>query len=450
MTTAERDISQRSQMWLPQHVLVERSVQEHPTAREILANCQDAIIHIVDAREASDPEILRRSIDGASKMDDAQLAALSRRCLFLWESQELTQPMATGPAWERRCYNFTKIMPYIGTCAFNCAYCWFKDPLLLPRVNVAFFDHFGGLLDRLRAEGATPTVFTFTQYKTDCFGLEHLTGFCRRVADVLQNEPGFFVQFLTKSSCVDSLLKAPAPTKALVSFSINPPKIATEVDLGTASLAQRLEAAGRLSDAGYEVALRVDPMMVFPGWQQAYRDLAAEVVRHVRPSQVTFGTPRFQSLEEVTRVAETTPARSARRFMAEQLNLMVESKPGQSLTTDSESAYFKNMAVSYSDDTRLALYRNAVDAFRAIDPGLSLGLCEESATVWEAVGLEWTGDRTKDCSCNFIAPQHLSELTPEDRSEVERRRVVALQADKTVRSTGGSATMTPVNLRPRR
>ena len=139
----ERETTRRSQMWHPQHVLVQDGVRDHPATRDILAKCPAAHVHIIDNEVSADADILRRFVDGAASMDEDQLAALSRRCLMLWDSEELTQPMATGPAWERRCYNFTKIMPYIGTCAFNCAYCWFKDPVLIPRVNVAFFDYLG-------------------------------------------------------------------------------------------------------------------------------------------------------------------------------------------------------------------------------------------------------------------------------------------------------------------
>lgn len=435
-TTNERPL------WFPRHVLVDKQVASHEVTLAVLERCPDAEVIEIDTAGLPDRTILAEAFSLDRKpISEQSLRSLSRRCLLLWDTDELTQHMATGPAWERRCYNFVKILPYTGTCSFNCAYCWFKDPVLIPRVNATFFDRLPTLLDDMEAKHQRPRVFTFTHYKTDCFGLEHLTGYCRRAADYFEQRPGFFIQFLTKSSWIDGMLEPPVPRQSLVSFSINPPEIATAVDLGTASLDQRLRAAGRLADAGIAVAFRVDPMLHFPGWEDAYDQLARDVLATLTPTQVTFGTPRFQTLEEVRRVAELTPSRRAKRFMLDQVALMGESKPGESLATDSDKAYFKNMAVSYPTELRLAMYRNAVRAFQQLDPTIPLGLCEEGADMWDAVGLAWSGDRSKDCSCNFVAPGARITLSPEDDQQLDILQQASIKSESAC--SGRSQTTQP-------
>jgi hypothetical protein len=155
-------------------------------------------------------------------------------------------------------------------------------------------------------------------------------------------------------------------------------------------------------------------MMLFPGWEGAYDRLAADVLDQVRPDQITLGTPRFQTMDEVRRVAELTPSRRAKDFMVAQRGLLTETKPGQSLATDNPNAYFKNMGVSYTHEQRLALYSNALHAFKSRDATLNVGLCEEGPEMWDAVGLPWTGDRTRDCSCNFVAPPARTTLSAAD------------------------------------
>jgi len=410
--------------WYPRYLLVDHSVADHPQTLEIIAASRGAKVIGVSAEEKDgDRKILYEAfgIDPAVE-NEARLRTLSRQCLLLWQTDELTQHMATGPAWERRCFNFLKILPFTGTCTFNCAYCWFKDPVLIPRVNARFFDLLPAEVDRLEREGRRPMVLTFTHYKTDCFGLEHLTGFCRKAADFFETRPGFFIQFLTKSDWVDTLLTPPVPRRALLSFSINPDVITQDVDLGTASVSDRLAAARRVSEAGISIAFRVDPMMVFPGWEAAYDKLAEDLLNAVRPDQITLGTPRFQTMEEVRRVAELTPSRRAKAFMQGQTELLGDNKPGQSLGTDSDAAYFKNMGVSYPDETRIALYKNALRAFTSRDASLNIGLCEEGPEMWDAAGLTWTGDRTRDCSCNFVVPAARETLTSHDN-----RALVVLQ-----------------------
>jgi spore photoproduct lyase len=185
---------------------------------------------------------------------------------------------------QRRCFNFLKILPYTGTCPYNCAYCWFRDPVLVPRVNVRFFDHLPEQLADLREQGRVPTVFTFTHYKSDCFAIDHLTGYARLVADFFENEPGFVVQFLSKAHHVDSLLD-PAPHRGtIVTFSVNAPWISRGIDLGTSSIEERLDAGRRLHQAGIPVMLRIDPMLVFDGWRDGYDELAAAICVTVRMS----------------------------------------------------------------------------------------------------------------------------------------------------------------------
>lgn len=422
--------------WQPQYLIVDETIADHETARAIIKNCVGSTLVRTNLEPgAGDSEILLRSLDiPSSRSTPQELTSVSRRSLLLWHSNELTQHMATGPAWERRCYNFIKIMPYIGTCTFNCSYCWFKDPVLIPRVNVTFFDQLPGLLQGFANHGQAPKTFTFTHYKTDCFGLEHLTGFCRRAADIFENYEEFNIQFLTKSSWVDSLLVDPIPASALVGFSINAREVTETVDLGTAPLEERLEAAARLSAAGIPVVLRLDPMMLFPGWQQSYHDLAGQVMTRFRPAQVTLGTPRFQHQAELETVALTTKAPAARAFMQKQVPLMGVTKPGKSQQTDSDRAYFKNMSVSYPDDDRRALYANAVTAFRGLDPTLDVGLCEEGADMWDAVGLPWTGDLTKDCSCNFLSAGARARLAPAHRRQLLLLQDDAIRNDSSCRS----------------
>lgn len=415
--------------WSPQFIIVDPQVAETALTREIVANCPGArVVNTEVLPHESDEGLLRRALGLPDTTSPSALTSLSRRSLLLWDSAQLTQPMATGPAWERRCFNFMKILPYVGTCTYNCSYCWFKDPVLIPRVNVRFLERLPEHLAALRREGRTPMVFTFTHYKTDCFGLEHITGLCRRVAEVFEHEPGFYVQFLTKSNAIDSLLMEPRPTKALVSFSINPTAMTSAVDLGTATVPERIDAARRLTQAGYSVALRVDPMMLFDGWEAAYRGLAHNIVESFTPSQVTLGTPRFQTMDEAKNVVATTVSRGARSFMEDQLPLMEMSKPGTTEKEDAD-AYFKSMSVSYSFEDRKGLYANMVSAFQAEAPHVPLGLCEEGPDMWDALGLTWTGDRTRDCSCNFVIPSQRAAFTREDVARVEGQMHEARVAD---------------------
>jgi DNA repair photolyase len=415
----------RRPAWQPARIIVDAEVADDEATQRILSRAATRQVFAVsDTARKNDRQILIEALDVPPTAQDAELARLGRTSLLLTDSEELVQQMAAGPAMERRCFNFLKILPYTGVCPYDCAYCWFKDAVLIPRVNVRFFERLPAVLDRLRTDGRTPTVFTFTHYKTDCFTMEHLTGFCRRAADWFEREDGFAIQFLTKCDQVDCLLETPVPKKLIVTFSINPEWITRHVDVATPPLSARLAAARRLHQAGVPVMLRVDPIVAFDEWTSAYDDLAESVFEYFEPEHVTLGTPRFQDVGELSTIVERIGSPQAREFMRAQAGQMGLSKPGTPVTDDSFRSYFKNMSVSYPDAARIDLYRTVANAFLRRRPQLPLGLCEEPAAIWAEVGLPWTGDKTKDCSCNFV-PLAMTKLF----SQGERERV-AQQAEE--------------------
>lgn len=412
VSTSNQDLPQQPaderRLWQPDHVLYDRRLADHPIVERILDRCTQADVHVLETVEGMGDDRLLIDTFGLSgtATREKALFSLARRSLLLVDSDELFQQMAAGETMQRRCFNFLKILPYTGTCPYNCAYCWFRDPVLIPRVNVRFFDRLPGQLDRLRREGRVPTVFTFTHYKSDCFALDHLTGYARLAADIFENQPGFIVQFLSKAHYVDSLLDPPPRRGTIVTFSVNAPWISQKIDLGASSIEERLDAGRRLIEAGIPVMLRIDPMMVFDDWQEGYDRLAESILDRFTPEHITIGTPRFQNQGELRKVVKATQNRQARRFMESQQELMSDHKPGAPDADDEYQHYFSNMSVSYGDPTRIALYRHMIDRLRDLAPDLSVGICEEPKEIWETLELPWLGDKSRDCSCNFI-PQVL-------------------------------------------
>lgn len=443
LQSADRGKNRRARPWQPARLIIDKRVADHPMTKRILSRCTTEEHHIVDVptNAMSDRQILARTLRLDDDVSEAKLTALGRTSMLLSFSDQLVQQMAAGPALERRCFNFLKIMPYTGVCPYNCAYCWFKDPVLIPRINVEFFDRLPKVLDELRVARRTPTVFTFTHYKTDCFTMEHLTGMCLDAARFFENSDGFALQFLTKSDFVDCLLVDPVPQKCVVTFSVNAPYIVKNVDLGTPLLSDRLAAARRLSDAGIPVMLRVDPMMIFDGWQRDYKAMVDQILDAFDPEHITLGTPRFQTKDELSVVVNQTSSSRAREFLSGQADLMDVHKPGIPEADGAFASYFANMSVSYDDAVRAELYSFVYNRFRERDPNLSIGLCEEPGSMWSRVGIDWSGDMTTACSCNFVTSTFRTLFSPDEQLRVLMRTREALeQADLRDRALGRSAT----------
>jgi len=138
---------------------------------------------------------------------------------------------------------------------------------------------------------------------SDSLLYEDVTGHARRLmplfASAETNPHGCRLILLTKSKNVGYLKGLPT-ANVLLTFSLNPEGIA---DLWegkfpdgvrvTPSIDDRLTAALKGQEIGFEVRWRVDPIFPVPGWRDAYAEFFAAAARDShRPTRITLGTYR--------------------------------------------------------------------------------------------------------------------------------------------------------------
>ena len=98
------------------------------------------------------------------------------------------------------------------------------------------------------------------------------------------------LRFTTKYDGVEPLLSIAHRGRTRARFSVNAEAITRRFEGGTAKLADRLAAMGRMAEAGYPVGLTVAPIMPIEGWEDAYRSLldgAARALSRVNRADVT-------------------------------------------------------------------------------------------------------------------------------------------------------------------
>ncbi len=151
-----------------------------------------------------------------------------------------------------------------------------------------------------------------------------------------------------------TLLEREPCRRVIVSFSLNEPEAARRWESGAPPPEERLEAARRLREAGWRVRIRIDPMID----GHDYTGLAARV-RGLRPERVTLGCLRAE--------------RSLLRFA------------GSEVFNGLVPAIEPNGLARYPEEKRVRLYRQVVEV---LGGGIPLGLCEETADIWQAAGLD--------------------------------------------------------------
>jgi len=188
-------------------------------------------------------------------------------------------------------------------CPCDCAYCYVQGYLesRIPVVHAnpeSILDDIAGTIAR------EPRAHIHLGHLADGLLLEPLAGIAGPAVGLVRGAPEATLEIRTKGPCVDVLPPDPPPN-AIASWTFSPPAAIARFESGTASLAARIAAARDAVQRGYRIGIRIDPIIRFPGWRAAYRDLASALLRDLPRKAVrdcVLGTFRFPAdLEPILR-----------------------------------------------------------------------------------------------------------------------------------------------------
>lgn len=254
-------------------------------------------------------------------------------------------------------------------CCFDCEYC-FLQYYLDHAVPTIWCDQ-ESILESVRQAAEAGGCFHAGEL-CDAFALEHVSGFAARAVELFASLPQAQLELRTKSDLVDSILAARHGGNVVISWTLTPAEVVARYEGGTAALSARLAAARRCQEAGYTVGLRLDPVILYEGWQRGYAELFEQVYDRLDPARIqscTMGVLRYHPLLE--RVIQA-------RFPRSQL-LRQEFAPGP----DGKLRYLRPI--------RTAMYRTLIKELRARHPQLKIELCMEGRPVWRALRDELAG-----------------------------------------------------------
>ena len=158
-----------------------------------------------------------------------------------------------------------------------------------------------------------------------------------------------------------------AVAKHFVAVSTNAEKVAEQWEKAPA-VQDRIEAAGKLADAGFEVRARIDPMVPIEGWKKEYGALLDLIFDRFVPSRITMGSLRgLQSTINNSRDKSWVP------FLEEKSNW------GRKIATE----------------TRVDMYKFMIRKLKKDHGYSNVALCKETVDMWERVGLDY-----KEIKCN--------------------------------------------------
>jgi spore photoproduct lyase len=340
-------------------ILLEKEARDYPMTRRILARLPQVRVEVIEDRRVLEaPEY--------------------SRALWLPEAKTtLLLAVQKGP-FRRPCPGTKdyiccgyQVLQVALNCPMDCTYCVLQGYLNVPAITV--FVNVEDLLAELERDlekeaAADPErVWRLgTGEFGDSLALDALMGLNQRLIPWFKGRQQAVLEIKSKRTEIDQLLSLGPNPQVVFAWSLNPEEVIRAEEGLASPLTARFRAARTAAVAGFRVAFHFDPLIYFPGWQEAYR-------------------------RTVAALGEAVPARSIAwislgglRFMPSLRPLIHQRFPGSRIAAQ-EMVRAPDGKLRYFKGIRVEMYSRMQQYLSEASPGAQLYLCMESPRIWREV-----------------------------------------------------------------
>ncbi len=259
-------------------------------------------------------------------------------------------------------------------CPFDCAWCYLKGTFRFrPEGTRPAFKDLNKVelhTRRFLEEVSTPEILNTGEIADSLMGEGLSQPFSKFIIPMFEEQNRHKVLFVTKSDNIKHLLEINPHNQAIISFSLNADEVAKRWERGAPSVDRRIEAGRKLSQAGYEVRIRIDPIVPVPDWNTQYINLIDQIFTNFTPSRITLG-----SLRGLQSTINGSTDKSWLEYLKEGSNW-------------GKKVEFK---------TRYEMYATIINQLKKNYDYEEIALCKETVAMWAKLGMDY-----KKIKCNCI------------------------------------------------
>ena len=250
-------------------IYIEEAVLEHPRASAIMQHFPDASVTVC----ARYGEIFNRRAQNFRLQKIKPALILAEK----FANHVLPSPPEYAIGAEQN-YYFSHML----NCIYDCRYCFLQGMYQSAHyvVFVNYEDFIDAITDKICSAGDAPVHF-FSGYDCDSLALDPVTGFVNEFLPVFRAHPGALLELRTKSTQIRSLLAQEPMPNCIIAYSFTPAEIASAIEHKTPPVSKRLPALQRLQAHGWQIGLRIDPLIYQEGVKEQYERLFKQVFRYV-------------------------------------------------------------------------------------------------------------------------------------------------------------------------
>jgi spore photoproduct lyase len=281
-------------------------------------------------------------------------------------------PLPTKPT-DVVCPHFLELKWATG-CPYSCAWCYLHGTLrFAPRKKRPYVKPYEKVEQHvrtfLRGVDGSGELLNAGELSDSLMYERNGRPFSKFILSLLQGQHRHKVLFVTKSDEVHHLLEVSGQEHAVVSFSLNGHDVARMFENGAPEVERRIEAGRRLSKAGYQVRVRIDPMVPVADWEGQYSNLVEDIFSAFVPERITLG-----SLRGLQSTINNCPDKSWVGYLSEK----------------------SNWGRRVDKQIRQLMYGQVIGQLRSQHGYSDVALCKETIEVWNALGMDY---RQIKCNC---------------------------------------------------
>jgi len=282
-------------------------------------------------------------------------------------------PLPTRPT-DVVCPHFLELKWATG-CPFDCAWCYLKGTLRFrPQKSKPYVKDYERIGQHVRSflENANgyKELLNTGELADSLMWERNGNPFSKFILSLFEDHEKHKVLFVTKSKNIEHLLEDDHRRNAIISFSLNADAVARRFERGAPTVAERIEAASKLASAGYEVRIRIDPMVPVSDWEKGYKEVIDHVFSNFTPSRITLG-----SLRGLQSTINQAPDKGWVKYLSE------------------KSSWGKRIEFN----TRCSMYYELIGYLKEKYAYTDIALCKETLEIWDKLGMEY-----RDIKCNCV------------------------------------------------
>ncbi|MBV4420047.1 spore photoproduct lyase [Clostridium tyrobutyricum] len=181
-------------------------------------------------------------------------------------------------------------LPLVSGCMGMCEYCYLntrmgKKPYTKVYVNI---DEILNRADKYVKERQSDITVFEGAATSDPIPVEPYTKNLEKCILHFGKSQNSYFKFVTKFTDIDNLLNLKHNGKTTIRFSINTDKIINNFEHGTPKFKDRMNAAKKVLNTGYNMGFIIAPVFLYPNWETEYKGIINEIGKNFSGSSISF------------------------------------------------------------------------------------------------------------------------------------------------------------------